>query len=68
MQTIGRSVEYTHARLHNFFPGESYVNISLILVRLLTMQCKWTFTDRFTHSTRQHHNENALCYDSSQKK
>jgi len=68
MQTVGRSVEYAHGRPQKFFPGEGNVNILLILVRLLTMQCKWTFTARFTHSTRQHHKENAPCYDNSQKK
>ena len=32
------------------FPGDN-VEILLILFRLLTMTCKWTFTKRFTFST-----------------
>jgi len=39
-----------HERPQKFFQGE-YVDILLILFRLLTMQCKWTFTKRFTLST-----------------
>jgi len=39
----------------NFSRGGGNVNILLILVRLLTMQCKRTFTKRFTISTRLHH-------------
>jgi len=35
------------------------INILLILVMLLTMQCKCTFTKRFTVSTLLHHKENA---------
>ena len=33
------------------FPGWGNVRIFLILYRLLTMPCKWTFTKRFTLST-----------------
>ena len=33
------------------FPGWGNVRIFLILHRLLTMPCKWTFTKRFTLST-----------------
>jgi len=33
------------------FPGEDNVEIFLIDVRLLTVQCKWTFTKRFTLSS-----------------
>jgi len=43
------------------------VNILLILFRLLTMQCKCTFTKRFTVSTRLHRKANAPCYDNSHK-
>ena len=68
MQAIRRSVENAHGRPQEFFPGECNVNILLIAVRLLTMQCKWTFTDRLTRSSRQHHKEYAQCYDNSQKK
>jgi len=39
-----------HERPQKFFQGE-YVDILLIVFRLLTMQCKWTFTKRFTLST-----------------
>jgi len=35
------------------FPGEGNVDILLILFRLLTMQCKRTFTKRFTLSTQK---------------
>ena len=33
-----------------FFPGGGKVDILLILFRLLSMQCTWTFTKRFTLS------------------
>jgi len=36
-----------HGSLQKFFLGVN-VEILLILFRLLTMQCKWTFTKRFT--------------------
>jgi len=39
-----------HGRPQKLFPGRN-VEILLILFRLLTMQCKWTFTERFTLST-----------------
>jgi len=35
------------------FPGGGKVDILLIIFRLLTMQCTWTFTKRFTLSTPQ---------------
>ena len=44
------------------------VNILLIFVRLLTMQCKRKFTKRFTFSPRLRHKENAPCYDNSHKR
>jgi len=40
----------THVRLQKFFHGCN-VKIVLILFRLLTMQCKSTFTKRFALST-----------------
>jgi len=43
----------------NFSRGGN-VNILLILVRLLTMQCKYTFTKLFTVSTRIHHKVDVL--------
>ena len=42
---------FEHGRPQKFFQGGS-VNILLILVKLLTMQCKCTFTKRFTPYTR----------------
>jgi len=41
-----------HGRLKKF-SRESNVDIWLIFFRLLTMQCKWTFTKRFILSTPQ---------------
>ena len=38
-----------HGRSQKFFPGRN-VEILLNLHRLLTMQCKWQFTKRFTLS------------------
>jgi len=35
------------------FPGGGNLDILLIIFKLLTMQCKWTFTKRFTLSTPQ---------------
>jgi len=35
------------------FPGGGKVDILLILFRFLTMQCKWTYTKRFTLSAPQ---------------
>jgi len=42
-----------HGRRQKFFQGGGNVQILLrsILCRLLTIQCKWTFTKRFTLST-----------------
>jgi len=40
-------------RPQKFFQEGGNVEILLILFRLLTMQCKWTFTKRFTLSTPQ---------------
>jgi len=40
----------SHGHPQKFVPGGN-VEILLICSRLLTMQCKWTFTKRFTHST-----------------
>jgi len=48
--------------VHRSFSREGNVNILLVLVRLLTMQYKRTFTKRLTFSTRLHHRENARCY------
>ena len=42
----------SHGRLQKFFQGGN-VNILLIIFRLLTLQCKWTFTKRFSVSTPQ---------------
>jgi len=36
-----------------FFPGRGNLIILLILFRLLTLQCKWSFTKRFTVSILQ---------------
>ena len=51
------------------FPGgkPGNVHISLIRVRLLTMQCKSTLRKRLTFSTRLHHKQNDPCYDNSHK-
>jgi len=40
-----------HGRQQKFLQGWGNVEILLILFRLLTMQCKWMFTKRFTLST-----------------
>jgi len=41
-----------HRRPQKFFQGGN-VDILLILFKLLTMQCEWTFTKRFTLHTLQ---------------
>jgi len=48
-----------------FSRGGGNVSILLILVRLLTIQYK--YTKRFTVSTKLRHKENAPCYDNSHK-
>jgi len=47
------------------FPGGDNVDILLMLFRLKTMQCKRTFTQRFTHSTQK---EIAPFYGNNHKK
>ena len=42
----------SHGRPQKFFQGGN-VDILLIILRLLTLQCKWTFTKRFPVSTPQ---------------
>ena len=39
-----------HGRPQKICQDRDNVEILLILFRLLTMQCKWTFTNRFTQS------------------
>ena len=46
------SSPYSIGNLRKFSMGGN-VNILLILFRLLTMQCKRTFTKRFTHSMQK---------------
>ena len=41
----------SHGRPQKFFQGGGNIEILLIFYWLLTMQCKWTFTKRFTLST-----------------
>ena len=41
------------------------MDIFLIVFRLLTIHCKWTFTKRFILSL--HHKENTPCYDNSHR-
>jgi len=43
--------ESNHACPQKFFQVGGNVNILLIFFRLLTLQCKWTFTKLFTVST-----------------
>jgi len=45
----------------NFSRGDN-INALLILVMLLTMQCKCTFTKHLTFSTRLHHKDGASAY------
>jgi len=49
----------------NFSRGGDNVDILLMLFRFLSMQCKWTSTMRFTHSTQK---EIGLFYGNSHKK
>ena len=43
----------SHGRPQKFFQGGGNVDVLLILFRLLTMQCNWTFIKHFTLSTPQ---------------
>jgi len=54
--TYGNQKSYSHqpntiTTTAEIIPREGNVDILLIVHRLLTMQCKWTFTERFTLST-----------------
>jgi len=42
----------SHGRRQKFFQGGNFHTL-LIILRLLTLQCKWTFTKRFPVSTLQ---------------
>ena len=44
---------YKHGRPQKVIQGGGNVDILLIIFKLLTIQCKWTFTKRFTLSTSQ---------------
>ena len=43
--------ESSHWRLQKFFHKGDKVDILLVFCKLQTLQCKWTFTKRFTVST-----------------
>ena len=52
----GRNIQIelsaSHGRPQKFFQGGATSKFFFILYRLLTMQCTWTFTKRFTLSTK----------------
>jgi len=60
-------IDRSGMRVRTNFSRGGNVNILLILVRLLTIQRKCTFTKRLTFSARLNHKENAPCYDNSHK-